>query len=81
MGDRPHLIEVLFPGEVRADLPLGHQEDVLVRSMARSRARMEICRSTSNVRDMWGNTVRPRRARTADSKWSVPCACSFLRGW
>ena len=33
-------------------------------SIARSRAAMEIRRSTSKVRFIWGNTVRPRRART-----------------
>ena len=33
-------------------------------SMARSRAAMEIGRSTSKVRFIRGKTVRPRRART-----------------
>jgi hypothetical protein len=32
--------------------------------MARSRAAMEMGRSTSKVRFIWGKTVRPRRART-----------------
>ena len=61
--------------------PLDNTLQILIGSMARSRAAMEIGRSTSKVSVMCGNTVRPRRARTGRFQ-VVSSMCLFLsEGW
>ena len=48
---------------MHADLPLGHQENLLIGLHGPLQGRNGDVRSTSKVRFMWGKTVSPRRAK------------------